>query len=233
MLEGRLTYQGDGMSIALRAMNATVHRMEIHTDNIAHFGLPGYQRKTPVITSFVEHLGKNAIDTVTSTEIGRLRKSDNPLDFALNSKGYFQYLNAGGGIEMTRDGRMKLDKDGYLLALDGRHVLSDAGLPVRFSHIPKDLNKHVTVAPDGEIKVFNTEKNAMQSMGRLSVVNQDGSVVDNADVKQGYVEDSNVFLQREFVSVVPLRRNFEANRQLFIIQSDTLSRTIQELGRPQ
>ena len=38
---------------------------------------------------------------MTSTEIGRLRKSDNPLDFALNSKGYFQYLNAEGGIEIA------------------------------------------------------------------------------------------------------------------------------------
>ena len=45
------------------------------TDNIANYAIPGYQRKEPVVTSFVEFLGPNAVDQATNTEIGRLRRS--------------------------------------------------------------------------------------------------------------------------------------------------------------
>jgi flagellar basal-body rod protein FlgF len=70
-------------------------------------------------------------------------------------------------------------------------------------------------------------------VGRLAVVTETGEPAGKVDVKQRMVEDSNVFLQREFTEMMPIRRNFEANRQLFIMQSDSLSRMIQELGRAQ
>mgnify|MGYP006200332063 CR=1 FL=1 len=73
----------------------------------------------------------------------------------------------------------------------------------------------------------------MVRVGALGVVSQDGSTAAEVDVKQGYVEDSNVYLQKEYTSIMPVRRQFEANRQLFIMQSDQLSKMIQELGRPQ
>ena len=40
-------------------------------------------------------------------------------------------------------------------------------------------------------------------------------------------------LAKEFTALVPIRREFEANRQFFLIQSDSLSRMIQELGKAQ
>ena len=233
VLQGQVNYTGDGLTISTRAMVTQLAVVNVHTDNISNFGVPGYQRKDPVVTSFAEYLGPNAIDKATSTEIGRIRQSGNPLDFALNTKGYFQKMNAAGGVELTRDGRMKLDQDGYLRALDDKKILSAAGVPLRFTTIPKDLAKQVKVSPDGTVTVFDNQQGKTIPMGRLGIVSQEGSIAAEVDVKQGYVEDSNVYLQNEFVSIIPLRRNFEANRQLFILQSDNLSRMIQELGRTQ
>ena len=68
-------------------------------------------------------------------------------------------------------------------------------------------------------------------MGQLSVVASNGSITTDIDVRQGFTEDSNVTLQSEFFNIIPVRRNFEANRQLYIIQNDELSKTIQELGK--
>lgn len=230
-LEGRLSYQGDGMTISTRAMNATTTLMTVHTDNIAHFGLPGYQRRTPVVTSFVEYLGANAIDKSVDTQVGRIRKSGNPLDVALFTPGYFQKRLPSGGVELTRDGRMRLDKDGALLSLDGRAILGADGAPIRFPVIPSHPERDILINDTGEIRVYDETTTRMRDVGRLGVVQQDGSALSAVDVRQGHVEDSNVMLQQEFVSILPLRRQFEANRQLFIMQSDTLSRTIQELGR--
>jgi len=231
VLEGRITHQGDGMDISIRAMNASVHQMTIHTDNIAHLDLPGYQAKKPVVTSFVEYLGTNAIDTAVNTEVGRLRKTDKPLDLAISQPGYFQRLSKDGRIELTRDGRMKLDKDGYLLSLDDKFILSDAGLPIQLPQIPMDMKRDLAISPDGSVQVYDDTKAMMVPAGRIRMVDQHGITASQGEILQGYVESSNVMIQNEFVGVVPLRRQFEANRQLFLIQSDVLSRMVQELGR--
>lgn len=224
-------YANDGMTISMKAMHTQMSLLNVHTDNIASYGVPGYQKKNPVITSFAEYLGPNAVDSATNTEIGRLRQSGNPLDVALNSQGYFQKLNAYGGVDLTRDGRFHLDQDGYLKALDGKRILSQAGLPIRFSVIPEDLDKNVEITPDGEVQVYDAKKGKAISMGTLGVANEQGAAAGKVDIKQGYVEDSNVMLQDEYMAIMPLRREFEANRQMFILQNDNLSRMIQELGR--
>lgn len=233
VLEGRLIYQGPGLNITTRAMTATMHQMGMHTDNIAHFGVPGYHAKTPVVNSFVEYLGANAIDESISNEIGRIRMSDNPLDMALNTPGYFQKVGEDGRIEVTRDGRMMLNAKGYLLSVDGKHILSTQGLPIKFPFIPNQLKNDVKVSEKGDVTLFDPDSGRQLQIATINVVQPDGTPATTVDMRQGHVEDSNVFLQKEFANLAPLRRQFEANRQLFLIQSDNLSRAIQELGRAQ
>lgn len=232
VLEGRIS-NADGITISTKGMMTPLAVLNIHTDNISNFGVPGYQKQEPIVTSFVEQLGPNGVDKAVNTEIGRIRLSGSPFDLALGSKGYFQRVNASGAIELSRDGRMKLDKEGFLLSSDGKKILSTAGIPIQFSLIPKNPETEMKITPDGNITVYDAKKGEKVSMGRLGVVSQEGTALKEVDVKQGYTEDSNVYLATEFVSVIPLRRQFEANRQLFILQSDGLSRMIQELGRAQ
>ena len=231
VLKGGVHYFGDGLRISTRAMMGHIKTLKMHTDNIANFGVPGYQKKLPVATSFVEYLGPDGIDEVHSTEIGRLRRTKRSLDFALNTVGYLQRLNAAGGVELTRDGRMKLDKDGNLLSLDDKAILSSAGAPIRFPFVPENIDTQITVGTDGRMTVLNPKTQKTEFVGKIGIVTTHGVMAENIDLKQGFVEDSNVMLADEYVHMMPIRRHFEANRQLFIIQSDQLSRTIQELGR--
>lgn len=226
-------YDNDGLTISTRAMHTQIQILSTHTDNIANFGVPGYQKKRPVVTSFAEYLGPNAVDSVVDTEIGRLRASGMPLDTALNSKGYFQRVLESGAVELTRDGRFHLDAEGWLRSVDGKKILSTSGEPLRFSVMPKNLAKEVKISQEGDVQLFNVRTGEYRLMGRLGVVNEQGTAADVPDIRQGYVEDSNVFLQEEYVALMPLRREFEANRQMFILQNDALSRMIQELGRAQ
>jgi flagellar basal-body rod protein FlgF len=226
-------YSNDGMTTSIKAMHTEMVMLNTHTDNIANFGIPGYQKKRPVITSFAEFLGPNAVDEAVDTEIGRLSKSGNPLDVALNSKGYFQRVTESGSVELTRDGRFHLDKDGWLLSLDHKKILSTSGTPIHFSIMPIDLEKEVKISTTGDIQVYNAKTGKAVSMGRLGVANEQGAAAGIPDIKQGYAEQSNVLLQEEYVALMPLRREFEANRQMFIMQNDALSRMIQELGRTQ
>src|SRR5262245_32289794 len=148
-------YANDGLTLSTKAMHTQMQLINTHTDNIANFGIPGYQRKRSVVTSFAEHFGPNAVDTVTDTTIGRLRLSNYPLDLALNTPGYFQRLGAGGTVELTRDGRFHLDKDGWILSLDGKRILGADGAPLRFSTLPSDPEREVKVSPQGEVHLYN------------------------------------------------------------------------------
>ena len=154
----------------------------------------------------------------------------NPLDFALNNKGYFQIQQQDGSINLTRDGRFQLNEKGELISLNGLNVLDDAGLKIRLPFFPDQLSD-INVTPDGALNVLNRGTNKLEYVATIGVVSSDGAIVFETDVKQGYTEGSNISLQQEFMELVPWRRNFDANRQLFVLQSTNLSRAIQELGR--
>ena len=144
------------------------------------------------------------------------------------NKGYFQ-VQTPQGVQLTRDGRFKLDKDGNLLNLEDCKVLSDAGMPIKLPVVP-DNPAQVIVNSKGKISVFDKNTNQLVDAGYLGIVDTNGMAVLNPDVKQGYNEYSNVTIQNEFLAVKPVVRNFEANRQIFLIESTNLQKVISQLG---
>ncbi len=229
-LKGRIDYNEDPMVTAVKGMTMQIGLLNYYTDNIAFADTPGYQRKVPVVTSFAEQLGIKGVDTVTDTSVGRLFGTHLPLDFALNSKGYFQKLHADGHVELTRDGRCRMDKNGNLLSTDLMPILGRDGKPIKFPVIPDQLS-HVKVAQDGTISVQDPKTGTSQYVGQIGVVLSEGKPAKQVEVRQGVVEASNIFLHEEFIGMVAPKREFEANRQMFITQSQNLSRLIQDMGR--
>ena len=154
--------------------------------------------------------------------------SNNPLDIAIANKGYFQ-IQTPNGVKLTRDGRFKLDKDGNLLSLEDFPVLSDAGVPIKLPVIPDNIDK-VVVDSKGKVSVYDKATNKLSEAGILGVVDANGMAVMSPDIKQGYNEYSNVALQNEFLRIKPVVNNFEANRQIFLIESNNLQKVISQLG---
>ena len=201
----------------------------MYNENVGGFDKIGYQRQEPVVSSFTEFLGVHGLSKTTDDKIGRIAMSDNPLDLALANKGYFQ-IQTADGIKLTRDGRFKLDKQGNLLTLEDDKVLSNAGVPIQLSVVPEQL-KDVKINSKGLVSVLNRKTNKFENCAFLGVVDTNGVVVMNPEVKQGYNEYSNVSLQDEFIGMMPIIRNFEANRQIFMIQNQNLQKVISQLGQ--
>jgi len=225
----------DGMYATTRSMAGNMRAMEIHSQNISNFGIPGYQGKEALRRKFVEHLGVQSIDEYTNTEVGRIRQTGIHTDLALTEAGFFQVQDAKtGAVKLTRDGRTIVNKEGYLtLATSGGYFLDANGTKIKFNTVPTNFEKQVKIDTDGSISYINPLAGESKAVGKLSVVQVDGSKLEKPKVAQGYLEDSNVMLAKEFTALVPIRREFEANRQFFLIQSDSLSRMIQELGKAQ
>ena len=95
--------------------------------------------------------------------------------------------------------------------------------------MPEKL-EDIKIDLDGNVRVFNKKSNKLEYVSTLSVVTNEGVAVMAPNVRQGYNEFSNVSLATEFMQAMPVVRNFDANRQLFQMQSTTLSRAIQQLG---
>ena len=217
-----------GVRSSIRAMQVSTELLSITNENVVGFDKVGYQRKEPVVSSFAEILGVHGVSRNTDDKIGRIMVSEKPLDIALANKGYFQ-IQTPEGIQLTRDGRFKLDKDGYLLNLEDNHVLSDSGMPIKLHRVPEDV-KEVLVDRKGTVSLFNKNKRKLEPVATLGIVDANGMAVLNPDVKQGYNEYSNVSLQNEFLAVMPTVRTFEANRQMFIMGNTNMQKAISQLG---
>lgn len=228
MINGGVTYTDKGIVQNIRAMRMQAVLMGITNENVVGFDKIGYQRKIPVVSSFAEFIGEDAISTTIDDSVGRLGLTKNPLDIALAEKGYFQVLTQDG-IKLTRDGRFKLTKDGQLLTLDGAKVLNDAGQPLVLPILPEKL-EDISVDLNGVVRVLDNKNRKFELAGTLSVVTQDGVAVLAPNVRQGYSEFSNVNLQSEFMQAMPYTKTFDANRQLFQIQNTNLQKVISVLG---
>ena len=228
-LNGGIEYFQDGMRIPLQAMYCQQELLSIHNENVLGFDKVGYQRKEAVVSSFKEYMGVHGISTSIDDKVGRITMTKNPLDFAIGVKGYFQ-IDTGNGIKLTRDGRFKIDKDGNLLTLENHKVLSESGAPIQLPFVPDDIEK-IKVSDDGKIKVFNDKTLKMVPVATLGVVDSHNLLVDEPVIKQGYCEYSNVSMAVEFMEMMPVIRNFEANRQLFLIQNQNLQKVINQLGQ--
>lgn len=228
-INGGIRYCEKGLTASLRAMHVQSELIGMHNENVGGFDKIGYQRQDPVVSSFTEFLGVHGLSKTTDDKVGRIALSENPLDIALANKGYFQ-IQTKDGIKLTRDGRFKLDKFGNLLTLEDDKVLSNAGVPIQLSVVPEQL-KDIRINEKGLVSVLNRKTNKFENCAHIGVVDTNGVVVMEPQVKQGYNEYSNVSLQNEFMAMMPVIRNFEANRQMFLIQNQNLQKVISQLGQ--
>ncbi len=228
MINGGINYTEKGIIQNIRAMRMQTILMGITNENVVGFDKVGYQRKIPVVSSFAEFIGEQAISTTTDDSVGRLGLTKNPLDVALAEKGYFQILT-NEGVKLTRDGRFKMNKNGEILALDGSKVLTNMGEPLVLPIVP-EKPEDIVIDLNGVVRVLNAQTRKFENAGTLSVVSQDGIAVVSPNVRQGYNEYSNVNLQSEFMQAMPYTKTFDANRQLYQIQNSNLQRVISSLG---
>ncbi len=228
-LQGSVNLSKSGLGMSISAMHLDMEMMGIGSQNITGFDKVGYQRKEAVVSSFAQYIGVHALSSAVDDQVGRIAVSQSPLDCALSEKGYFQLLHKDGSIELTRDGRFHLNENGELLSVKGHKVLSSGGTPIVLPIMPAEL-KDVKIAKDGSIAVFDPTTRKMHEAGQLAVVSSEGALVTEPCVEQQCLEYSNVSLQQEFIELMPVKKNFDANRQLFMLQNSKLAKAIQQLG---
>jgi flagellar basal-body rod protein FlgF len=161
-------------------------------------------------------------------------RTDNPLDVAIAGPGFLR-VSADDQEYLTRDGRMVMSADGWLVsATDGASILGQAGQPIR-------LNPHgeqPSIDEDGRIK------QGRATVGRLGLVDVDDYEVlrkasagrfalgearltgSPAKLESGFVESSGVEPVTELVTMIQAARAYQLNAQMLTLQDQSAGRLI-------
>jgi flagellar basal-body rod protein FlgG len=154
-------------------------------------------------------MGKQIVDTSD----GELKKTDNPLDMAINGRGFFA-LKVGDKVLYTRDGHFLLDKNGFLVNQDGFPVLDENGNPIAIGRAPLET---VRVTRDGVIFVGTrrvarlkiVELQGIKHVGKNLYTGEERGAKDY-EILQGFVEGSNVNPVEEMTRMIETVRAYQS-----------------------
>ena len=230
-------------------MNVLQKKQENTSANMANVNTPGYKFQN-IVQSTLEskdlinyaggsnsdrrqELGSfvygNQIDEVyKNLEQGTLSETNKSTDFALIGTGFFTVEMANGDIALTRNGNFKVNDQNQLVTLEGHPVIGiDNNGQRGYMQVENEtLNGQ-------KFLVLNVEDYAtLENLGDNLLMNQQRQYdVIDGEVKQGYLEMSNVRIADELVKLIEISREFESNQKLLHSADETLSKAVNEVGR--
>jgi len=173
---------------------------------------------------------------ITDYEQGTLKPTENQLDFALEGKGFYT-VESPVGTRYTRDGNFKLNGDYELVTNEGYNVMGFDG-PIILEDGSINVNLFGELTVDGEIvdkfQIVNPENVHDMHKEGDGLYYMDEEMIDmkfEGNVRQGFIEGSNVNSIQEMIEVMQLYRNYESSQKLVTTYDSTLEKVINEVGR--
>ncbi|WP_263261020.1 flagellar basal-body rod protein FlgG [Pseudomonas sp. RIT-PI-S] len=191
--------------------------------------------------------GVRIVGTQKNFTAGSLQTTDQPLDMAVNGRGFFQVMQPDGTISYTRDGTFHLNSDGQIVTANGL-ALQPAVT------VPADAQTF-TVGTDGTVSITTTGSATAQVIGNIQTadfINPAGlqSIGGNlyletaasgapnvgtpglngfGTVLQNTLENSNVSTVEELVNMITTQRAYEMNSKVISTADQMLQYVTQNL----
>jgi flagellar basal-body rod protein FlgG len=179
---------------------------------------------------------------------GSLKQTDNTLDTAITGKGFFKLELPNGTEVYTRNGSFKIDENGTIVNSDGYKLVPEVV-------IPEDAI-NISIGTDGIVSVTQSGQAQATQVGQISLTNfinpaglhamgdnlfvetdSSGQPVEGTpgvdglgNIRQGFVELSNVQLVVELTDLITGQRAYDANSKV-ITTSDEMLATTNSLKR--
>jgi flagellar basal-body rod protein FlgG len=190
-------------------------------------------QQTTVASGLQVGLGTRAGNTEVVQTQGDLTSTGNPLDLAIQGSGFFQIQLPSGQIGYTRAGSFQPDAQGNLVTANGDALQPAINIPASATN--------VTIGKDGTVSVTLPGQTQAQQVGVIQlasfanpgglnsvgnnvylqttasgdpVVGSPGGTEGLGTLQQGMVEQSNVNVVEEFVSMILAQRSYESNSRV-------------------
>lgn len=233
---------------------AQERRLETVMNNIANLQTSGFRKDRSIfeVAPFsdakpgmepFDHMRFPTVGVVVHAETdltpGKLKRTENPFDLAVDGEGYF-VVETGEGPRYTRTGQVTTDKNGVLITTEGLPLLGQNG---RITLPPGEL----VVLEDGKVGVKQPGKgkntivdmlqlvalDAKLGVTRVGTTLFDGTPTDarpTSSIMQGFREDSNVNPFYEITAMIDALRAYEAAQKLITTLDEATGRAISEIG---
>lgn len=243
-----------GIYAAASGMVAESIRNDVTANNLANVNTAGFKKDVAVSRDFASVLIKRINDGAETPTIGTLgsgaqideiatihsggavRATGNAFDLAIDGKGFFAVQTANG-VRYTRNGSFTKSAQGELVNSEGNRVLGQNG-PVRINGGQMNISDDGSISVDGvqidrlRVVDFANEKQ-LQKEGNSLYTAPEGTQTQTAtgQVKQGYLEMSNVNVISEMVNMISGFRAYEVNGKVVQSHDQLLDKAVNEVGR--
>ena len=227
----------------LNRQSGLMREMGVIANNIANGSTAGFRREGVVFSEYVAamdrdpslsmaHASGRHVDLSQAT----LSQTGGTFDFAIQGEGFF-LVETPQGERLTRAGSFTPSAEGELVTPDGFRLLDAGGAPI---FVPPDAK--VALARDGTLSA-NGEALAQVGLWRptdpLALRHQSGTLfdagalepVEDGQVLQGMLEDSNVQPVSEIARMIEVQRAYELGQKFLDAEDERVRGVIQALGR--
>ena len=176
--------------------------------------------------------GVRVVGTQKQFTVGNLQVTDQPLDMAINGRGFFEILQPNGNIAYTRNGEFHLSADGEIVNADGLLLQPSISIP--------EGAQSITIGQDGTVSVLlpgDVSPTEVGSVQLTDFINPAGLQAAGANlfletvasgpaqqgtpslngfgsILQGSIENSKVNIVEELVNMITTQRTYEVNSKV-------------------
>lgn len=212
---------------------------DIISRNLANVNTVGFKMNRPSFSTFMNE--DKSIHGVALTKMvidhkqGSIKETGNKLDLAIHGNGYFT-METPDGLRYSRNGHFLLNSENNLINDMGWKLAGEGGpiiLPQNVKNVLIGENGRVSAdgVVAGTLKIVDFKnKDDLKEVGSSSFMSKSDSPGGRAEefaVQQGYLENSNVNVIDEMVSLMANMRSFEGNNKV----TKSIDRTLEKLIR--
>lgn len=251
------------MNIAATGMQAQQAQVDVVSHNLANMSTTGYKRHRvefqDLIYQDLRRVGTNSSDagTVVPTgvqiglgvkvaavsrahEQGTMQNTSNPLDVAIQGRGFFRIELPSGEFAYTRDGQFQLSPEGEIVTKDGYIVAPNIVVPEDASSVSVSKEGQVQAMVDGQIEPVDLGQFDLATFinpAGLDAIGDNMYLATEASgdeiiglageegfgtMLQGFLESSNVNPISEVTNMIVAQRAYEMNSKVITASDEML-----------
>lgn len=240
-----------------RNMNLLQKKLENSGSNISNVNTPGYKFQGIVqatmeaqeMLNFTgganlderQEIGNfvfgNQIDLVYKNfEQGILGQTDKMTDFGLVGNGFFA-IDMEDGLGFTRNGNFIINDYDQLTTMEGYPVLGLDGFgeigPIYIYDENFQIDSQGNIQNhDAKLLIVDFDDyQGLETVGDTIFTSDAAYNAIDGEIRQGFLEQSNVDVADELVKMIELSREFESNQKILNSMDETLRQAVNEIGR--
>jgi len=171
--------------IAKTGLQAMQTKMSVITNNLANTNTAGYKQSRAVFADLLYQNVRQAgaqsaqnarfpsglnlgtgVKTLATVKIftqGNIVETENPMDLAVQGKGFFQVLQPDGTMSYTRDGSFQLNENGQMVTSNGLQLQPAVTIPTDAVNI--------TIGYDGAVSITTQGTTTPSTVGTIQLAN--------------------------------------------------------------